>query len=280
MEGEAPAAAPAAATAPAVAPASVEEAPSAPVVEASTSAAYDWDSWTPDSEVPEEYRPGVGRVRKHYEEQMQKRERDEADIRAFLLGESEDNPFIAKSEYEKGLQRLRELEEQSSAWTKEKQDLLDKLSAAPDPETLRQDIRQEMMAEVLQYGESEGQKVAEAFASDYLDTLPPAEAEAKAAAAVELLDEGIDADVAFEAVKMGAEAFKDFKDLLSAGADPNKALAKAKEIDGRKAKRPSVGAQLTSASQKVSVLGNREEAEVQKPPPGSARESRLRHLGL
>lgn len=277
MEGEAPAATPT----PAAAPASVEAAPSAPAVDAaSTSTGYDWDSWTPDSEVPEEYRPGVGRVRKHYEEQIQKREKDEADIRAFLLGESEDNPFIAKSEYDKGLQRLRELEEQSSAWTKEKQDLLDKLSAAPDPETLRQNIRQELMAEVLQYGESEGQRVAESFASDYLDTLPPAEAEAKAAAAVELLDEGIDADVAFEAVKMGAEAFKDFKDLLSAGANPNKALAKAKEIDGRKAKRPSLGAQLTSATQKVSVLGNREGAEVQKPLPGSARESRLRHLGL
>lgn len=277
MEGEAPAAAPT----PAAAPASVEGAPSAPAVDAvPTSTGYDWDSWTPDSEVPEEYRPGVGRVRKHYEEQIQKREKDEADIRAFLLGESEDNPFIAKSEYDKGLQRLRELEEQSSAWTKEKQELLDKLSAAPDPETLRQNIRQELMAEVLQYGESEGQRVAESFASDYLDTLPPAEAEAKAAAAVELLDEGLDADVAFEAVKMGAEAFKDFKDLLSAGADPNKALAKAKEIDGRKAKRPSLGAQLTSATQKVSVLGNREGAEVQKPLPGSARESRLRHLGL
>jgi hypothetical protein len=219
-------------------------------------------------------------VRKHYEEQLQKRERDEADLRAFLLGESEDNPFIARSEYEQGLQKLRELEEQSSSWTKEKQDLLDKLSAAPDPDKLRQDIRQEVLAEVLQYGETEGRRDAETFASDYLDSLPPAEAEAKAAAAVELLDDGVDTSVAFEAVRLGSEAFKDFKDLLSAGADPGKALAKAKEIDGRKAKRPSLGAQLTSASHRVSVLGNREGAEVQKPSPGSARESRLRRLGL
>lgn len=274
-QAAAPSEAPAAAPSTASAPVEAAPAPSDP-----TASDYDWDSWTPDSEVPEEYRPGVGRVRKHYEEQLQKRERDEADLRAFLLGESEDNPFIARSEYEQGLQKLRELEEQSSSWTKEKQDLLDKLSAAPDPDKLRQDIRQEVLAEVLQYGETEGRRDAETFASDYLDSLPPAEAEAKAAAAVELLDDGVDTSVAFEAVRLGSEAFKDFKDLLSAGADPGKALAKAKEIDGRKAKRPSLGAQLTSASHRVSVLGNREGAEVQKPSPGSARESRLRRLGL
>lgn len=257
-------------------------APAAGSDPAATTPDYNWDAWTPEAEVPETYRPGVSRVRAHYEEQLKRHEQDVKDLRAFMLGETEENPFVPRTSYDKDLQRLQELEAQSSTWTQEKQELTEKLSKMPDPEKLREDIRQELMGEVARYGEVEGQKLVDAFASSYLDSLPPAEAEAKTAAAIELIDGGVDADLALEATKLSAESFGDFKDLIEAGADPAKALAKVREIDGKRSRRPSVSAQLTSSSQRVSVLGNRngEGAEAQKPPPGSARESFRRRLGM
>lgn len=279
-------AAPAAASAPA-APETPTAAPAGTDVTQDTTAAsgtspYDWDSWSPDSEVPEEYRPGVSRVRSYYEQQMAKHEQDLADMRSFLFGEQPDNPLVPKSSFESDLQRLRELEEQSSAWTKEKQELTERLSRVPDEKVLREQIRQEVFAEAAKFSEAEGQKLADAFASDLLNSLPADEAEEKIAAAVDLIDEGVDADVALEAVRLSREAFTDFKDLLQTGADPVRALSKVKQIDGRNARRPSRAAQLTQSSLQVSVLGNRQggEAEARQSPPGSARESLRRSLNL
>lgn len=287
MEGTAaPAPAPAASTpaaeaAPASAPAAAAE--TAPDTGAASGPSpYDWSTWEPDSEVPEEFRPGVSRVRSYYEQQMAKHEQDLADMRSFLFGEQPDNPLVPKNTFEKDLQRLRELEEQSSAWTKEKQELTERLSKVPDEQVLREQIRQEVFAEAAKFSEAEGQKLVEAFASDYLNSLPADEAEEKIAAAVDLIDEGVDADVALEAVRLGREAFTDFKDLLQAGSDPVRALSKVKQIDGRNARRPSRAAQLTQSSLQVSVLGNRQggEAEARQSPPGSARESLRRSLNL
>lgn len=283
------------AAAPAVAAPSAPEPAPAPAVEATTASSstesapiaplvddYDWDSWAPDSEVPEPYRAGISKVRAHYEEKVKQAAQDADDLRAYMFGEVEDNPYIQKSSIEKDLQRLRELEEQSSTWTKEKQELTEKLSQVPDFEKYKEDLRQEFMSEVLQYGEAEGQRLVESFASDYLNSLSPAEAEAKVAAAIEMIDEGVDATVAIEAARLSAEALVDFQDLVRAGADPSKALVKVKEFDGKRSRRPSMAAQLTSSSQKVSVLGNRqgEGASAQQAPPGSARESFRRRLGI
>lgn len=272
--------APAAEAAPVSAPAATESAPDAGAT--NSPSPYDWESWEPDSEVPEEFRPGVSRVRSYYEQQMVKHEQDLADMRSFLFGEQPDNPLVPKNAFEKDLQRLRELEEQSSAWTKEKQELTERLSKVPDEQVLREQIRQEVFAEAAKFSEAEGQKLVEAFASDYLNSLPADEAEEKIAAAVDLIDEGVDADVALEAVRLGREAFTDFKDLLQAGSDPVRALSKVKQIDGRNARRPSRAARLTQSSLQVSVLGNRQggEAEARQSPPGSARESLRRSLNL
>lgn len=265
------------AEAPASAPSSTPSESSGQGYSASGLPSYDWEAWTPGQDVPEPYRPGISRVEAYYKAQQEQAEKE---IRQFMFGETDDNPYVPKSQVEKDLARLRELEDQSSVWTKEKEDLLAKISAAPDEAAIREAVRQEVMGEAFAYAKAEGERAAAAFATDYLDTLPPQEAARKADAVIEIMDLGVDAVVAFDVARLDDAGMQDFRELVEGGMDHAKALSRARKAATERSRKPSAAARLTSGSQPVSVLGNRsgEARQERQAPPGSARESLRRFV--